>query len=111
MSAESLDDLITVEEAAAQLGISTGKVNRLVEEHSLFVIKKDKKLMLPKHIIQNGEPLASLRGTILVLLDVGLSESEAIEWLYQNSEELGETPMSALLRGHKAPVRRIAQAL
>ncbi len=111
MSAVSLDDLIPVEEAAKQLGISTGKVNRLVEEHSLFVIKKDKQLMLPQHIIQNGEPLASLRGTMLVLLDVGLTETEAIEWLYQEAAELGESPMAALLRGHKAPVRRLAQAL
>lgn len=111
MSAVSLDDLIPVEEAAKQLGISTGKVNRLVEEHSLFVIKKDKQLMLPQHIIQNGEPLASLRGTMLVLLDVGLTETEAIEWLYQEATELGESPMAALLRGHKAPVRRLAQAL
>lgn len=106
-----VDDLIPLEKAAELLGISLGKVNRLVEEHALFTLKQDKKLMLPAHIIQNGEPLASLKGTMLVLLDVGLTEAEAIEWLYSESEELGETPMSALLRGHKAPVRRLAQAL
>lgn len=105
------DDLLTLDQIAEQLGISRGKVSRLIEEHSLFAIKKEKQLMIPAHLLQEGEPLPSIRGTMLVLLDVGLSELEAIEWLYTHSEELGETPMSALLRGHKAPVRRLAQAL
>jgi hypothetical protein len=48
---------------------------------------------------------------MLQLLDLGLTEEEAIDWLYQDNDALGETPMAALLKGHKAPVRRAAQAL
>jgi len=45
------------------------------------------------------------------LLDIGLQLDEAIEWLYDENDNLGETPMAALLKGHKAPVRRAAQTL
>ncbi|MGA1532465.1 MAG: Rv2175c family DNA-binding protein [Aquiluna sp.] len=52
-----------------------------------------------------------MRGTMLQLLDLGLTESEAIEWLYEENDVLGEKPIAALVKGHKAPVRRAAQAL
>jgi len=45
------------------------------------------------------------------LLDIGLTIDEAIEWLYEENDNLDETPISALLKGHKAPVRRAAQTL
>ena len=67
--------------------------------------------MIPAELIVDHEPLSSIRGTMLQLLDLGLTEAEAIDWLYQENDELGETPMAALLKGHKAPVRRAAQAL
>jgi excisionase family DNA binding protein len=102
---------VTIDQAAEQLGLSPSKVKRLLEERVLFAIKLDGKLMIPAEIIVNGEPLSSIRGSLLQLLDLGLTESEAIDWLYQNNDELGETPMAALLKGHKAPVRRAAQAL
>ena len=69
-------------------------------------------LLLPAdHLIQNGEPLASIRGTLFLLLDCSLTLDEAIEWIYAENEILGRTPISALLEGHKAPVRRAAQSL
>jgi hypothetical protein len=102
---------VTLEQAAEKLGVSPSKVKRLLEEHILFGVKIDGKLMIPEEIIVGNEPLSSIRGSLLQLLDLGLTEAEAIDWLYQENEELGETPMSALLKGHKAPVRRAAQAL
>ena len=77
----------------------------------LFAVKIEKQLMIPAELIVDHEPLSSIRGTMLQLLDLGLTEAEAIDWLYQENDELGETPMAALLKGHKAPVRRAAQAL
>jgi hypothetical protein len=102
---------VTLEQAAEQLSVSPSKVKRYLEEHILFAVKIDKQLMIPAEIIVANEPLSSIRGTMLQLLDLGLTETEAIEWLYQENDSLGETPMSALLKGHKAPVRRAAQAL
>lgn len=108
---ERVESWITIDEAAAQLGVSASKVRRLIEEHILFSVRIDKQPMIPAHLIQNGEPLSSIRGTMLLLLDMEFTEAEAIEWLYADNADLGTYPMAALLQGHKAPVRRAAQSL
>mgnify|MGYP000881701142 CR=1 FL=1 len=111
MIADHVGNWITLDQAAEQLGVSTSKVRRLIEEHILFSVKVEKRPMIPPEIIVGNEPLSSIRGTMLQLLDLGLTESEAIEWLYEENDTLGELPISALVKGHKAPVRRAAQAL
>lgn len=111
MITDRVTSWVTLEEAAQLLSVSPSKVKRYLEEHVLFAVKIDKKLMIPAELIVDHEPLSSIRGTMLQLLDLGLTEAEAIDWLYQENDELGETPMAALLKGHKAPVRRAAQAL
>jgi excisionase family DNA binding protein len=102
---------ISFDEAAELLGISVGKVRRLVEEHSLISFRRGVDKVIPAETIVDGEPLHSLRGTIVLLLDCGVSLQEGIEWLYQPNDLLGETPMASLLAGHKSPVRRAAQML
>ena len=111
MITEKVSDWLTLDQVADQLGLSTGKVRRLIEEHVLFAVRIDKEPKVPAHLIINGEPLSSIRGTLLLLLDMSLSLDEAIDWLYTENDDLGETPIQALLKGHKAPVRRAAQTL
>lgn len=111
MELPEVESWLTIDQAAQLLGISSSKVRRLIEEHALFAVRRGKEPMIPADLIQNGEPLSSIRGTMLLLLDYGFSESEAIQWLYQENSDLDSTPMAALLRGHKAPVRRAAQSL
>jgi excisionase family DNA binding protein len=108
---EGVDHWLSIDEVSDQLGISSSKVRRLIEEHVLFSVRVDKQPMIPAHLIQNGEPLASIRGTMLMLIDMDFTEEEAIQWLYAENENLGTTPIKALLQGHKAPVRRAAQTL
>lgn len=111
MQADQVKNWITLDQAAEQLGVSTSKVRRLIEEHILFSVKVEKQQLIPAEIIVGGEPLSSIRGTMLQLLDLGLTEAEAIDWLYEVNDILGEMPIAALVKGHKAPVRRAAQAL
>jgi excisionase family DNA binding protein len=111
MSLPGVDSWLSIDEAGEQLGISASKVRRLIEEHVLFSVRVDKRPMIPAHLIQNGEPLASIRGTLFLLLDCSLTLDEAIDWIYTENEHLGRTPIAALLEGHKAPVRRAAQSL
>jgi excisionase family DNA binding protein len=106
-----VDHWLSIDEASDQLGISSSKVRRLIEEHVLFSVRVDKQPMIPAHLIQNGEPLASIRGTMLMLIDMDFTAEEAVQWLYAENENLGTTPIKALLQGHKAPVRRAAQTL
>ena len=102
---------MTVPEAAEFLNIPLGRVRRLIEEHHLVAIKREGVLSIPKEIIIDGEPLASLPGTMIVLLDSGLGYDEAFRWLFTIEESLPGTPMEFLLKGHKSAVRRAAMML
>ncbi len=108
---EKVTTWLTILETADLLGIPKGKVNRLLEDHTLVAVKREGQLMIPAELIVDGEPLASLRGTIIMLQDSGYSIDESIDWLYTHSEVLGQTPLQSLLDGKKAPVRRLAQML
>lgn len=108
---DNVTNWLSIDQAAEALSIPKGKVNRLLEEYSLVAQKRDGKLMIPAEFIVNGEPLASLRGTIIMLLDSGYSIEEGLDWLFTHSDVLGQTPLQSLLEGKKAPVRRLAQML
>lgn len=110
-STDGVTNWLTILEAAELLRIPKGKVNRLLEEYSLVAVKRDGQLMIPAELIVDGEPLAPLRGTIILLLDSGYSIEEAVDWLYTHSDVLGQTPLQSLIEGKKAPVRRLAQML
>lgn len=108
---DSVEKWLTVPEVAELLEIPLGKVRRLVEEHHLIAVRRDGVQMIPAELIVDGEPLSSLRGTILVLLDSGFSLEAAVEWLYSIEDTLGTTPIAALLSGRKTEIRRLAMAL
>ena len=111
MGIESVNQWLSYQEAADLLGVSKGKVARLVEDKALFSVRVDKEPMIPAEIIIEGEPLASIRGTLIVLEDAGFNPEQAAEWLYEYQEELAETPIQSLARGRKSAVRRLAQSL
>ncbi|MDB4018362.1 Rv2175c family DNA-binding protein [Aquiluna sp.] len=102
---------LSINEASEMLELSPGKVRRLIDEKYLFTHRIDKQPMIPAEIIVDGEPLSSIHGTLVLLADLGLGDEEAIAWLYEVNQELGTEPITSLLAGHKAPVRRAAQGL
>lgn len=104
----SVASWITVPDAAELMGVPLGRVRRYIEEHHLVAVKRDGIVSIPAETIVDGEPLASLHGTIIVLLDSGYSLDAAVEWLYTFDEQLPGTPMEFLLKGHKSAVRRLA---
>lgn len=127
----SLENLVprwlTVPDLCEHLALDAGKVRRLIAEHWLVGARQGERgiFAVPADFIVPRTPtpgaegpdsaswavLSSLRGTVTLLLDAGLDEREAIEWLFSPSDELGATPIEALRAGHKAPVRRAAQTL
>lgn len=48
---------------------------------------------------------------MIALQDAGFSDDELIDWLLEEEETLGRSPIEALLAGHKSEVRRIARTL
>jgi hypothetical protein len=61
--------------------------------------------------IRDGHPIASLRGTVIVLHDAGFSDDEAIDWLLTPEDSIGLAPIEALRAGRKSEVRRVALTL
>lgn len=102
---------LTTPDLVDVLGEPLGRVRRLIAEQFLVGSNRTGVFAVPSVFVVDGKPLASLRGTIIVLADAGFSDDEIIDWLLAEDEELGRTPIAALLDGHKSAVRRVARAL
>ena len=59
------------------LGLSPGKVHRLIEDRQLLAVRRDGVLVVPASFLLDGEPLRELRGTLVLLADSGFSDDEA----------------------------------
>ncbi|MGB3184888.1 MAG: Rv2175c family DNA-binding protein [Ornithinimicrobium sp.] len=69
-------------------------------------------LMVPAAFVLPAGPLKSLRGTVSVLGDSGLSDPEILTWLGRSDDTLpGGSAIGGLLAGHKTEVRRRAMEL
>ncbi|WP_414843770.1 Rv2175c family DNA-binding protein [Microbacterium sp. Leaf320] len=102
---------LTMPDLVEVLDEALGRVRRLIDEHYLIGSRRSGVFAVPSVFIVDGQPLSSLRGTIIVLQDAGFSDDEVIDWLLAPEEELGHSPIDALLAGHKSAVRRVARTL
>ena len=92
------------------LGLSPGKIHRLLEERHLLAVRRDGVVVVPEEFLSDGEPVHGLTGTLTLLADAGFSDDEAMEWMLTPHDQLDGAPIAALRAGRKAEVRRIAQA-
>jgi Rv2175c C-terminal domain of unknown function len=100
-------------DVAEALGIPVGKVRRMLQENALIALRRGERkiLSVPAELIQDGEPLPDLQGTLILLKDSGFSEEETVRWLFTDDDYPG-CPVDALRsRVGKTEVRRRAQAL
>jgi hypothetical protein len=108
---------LTVPDVAEKLGITPGRVRGLIEEQELIAVRRGERKVLQIHPLmlvedeEGARPLATLRGTLMMLGDAGLDSDGIVEWLTTANDELGESPLQALASGKRAPVRRAAQTL
>lgn len=119
---------------AELLGTSVSSVRSALQDRRIVGMKRGERqifsvpaaFLVPIHLANpaNAKPvrtvegeseqviiLPSLRGTILVLADAGLTDPEIIEWLFTPEPSVAGRPIDALLEGRKSPVRRAAQGL
>ncbi|WP_374197786.1 Rv2175c family DNA-binding protein [Microbacterium sp. EST19A] len=104
-------DWLTMPDLVEVLDVPLGRVRRLIDEHYLVGSRRNGAFAVPAIFIVDGHPLSSLRGTIIVLQDAGFTDDELIDWLLEEEESLGRSPIAALLDGHKSAVRRLARTL
>lgn len=109
--APAATDWLTLPELVEQLDLPLGRVRRLLDDRALVGSRRHGALAVPAVFIVDGKPLASLRGTVIVLGDAGFSDDEAIDWLLSPEESIGVSPIEALRAGRKSEVRRVAQTL
>lgn len=102
---------LTIPDVVDQLGVGVSKVRRLIEDRHLLARRIDGVWHVPDVFIRDGQPLPELRGTLILLADAGFSDEDALEWLLEDEELLGTSPIEALRAGRKSEVRRTAQAL
>lgn len=103
-------DWLTLPDVAEILGEPVGRVRRLLDDRHLIGSRREGPLKIPAVFLVDDAPLASLRGTVIVLLDAGFSEDETIDWLLAPEDEIGMPPIDALRAGRKSEVRRVARA-
>jgi len=102
---------LTMPDLVDVLDETLGRVRRLIDEHYLIGSRRSGVFAVPSVFIVDDHPLSSLRGTIIVLQDAGFTDDEVIDWLLAPDDELGRSPIDALLAGHKSAVRRVARTL
>ncbi len=92
-------------------GETLGRVRRYLDESFLIGSRRNGTFQVPAVFLVDGQPLSSLRGTVIALRDAGLTDDEAIDWLLDPEESIGQAPIASLLQGRKSEVRRIARTL
>lgn len=131
---DQVDEWLNVPEVAELLRIDMSRVRGLLHERQLVGVKRGERsifsipaaFFVPAHLANPANPteprfhedgadhyviLGALRGTFIVLTDVGLSDEEIIAWLFTPEESIGTSPIEALRAGRKSEVRRVAQAM
>jgi hypothetical protein len=85
----------------------------MVQDKLLIAVRRGERKVWCVHeqLILDGQPLPNLRGTLMVLADAGLTDEEAVTWLFAPDDSIPGTPVEALRAGHKTEIRRRAQAL
>jgi len=104
------DSWFDYSQVAERLGVSPGKVRRLVQERTLLSRRVDGVFQVPE-VFLDDSVMGELRGTATLLIDGGFSDSEALEWFLRHDETLGARPVDAIAQGRKREVRRLAQSL
>jgi hypothetical protein len=102
---------LTIPDLVQRLGMTQGRVRRLIEDRQLLAVRRNGVLQVPEVFLDGDAPLSDLRGTLFVLADDGFTDELAMEWLLEPDDSLGIAPIAALRSGRKAEVRRVAQAL
>ena len=107
-----IPEWLPVPDVMDRTGASLQQVKRWLQERELVGQRRGEHhaVMVPSTFLVADGPLPSLRGTITVLADGGLSDEEIIEWLHTPDETLsGGRAIASLHAGAKTEVRRRAQ--
>lgn len=101
---------LTLAEVGELLRQSPNQVRRLVRDHHLIGLRRDRGLEVPADFVLDGVVVKGLSGTLVLLFDAGYTDDEALRWLYAADDTLPGRPIDALRENRGTEVRRRAQA-
>lgn len=104
-------DWLTLPDVGERLGERPSRIHRMIDDRALVAVRRNGLRVVPAAFLDGDRPLASIRGTVILLQDAGFTDDEVIEWLFTPEPELGHPPIDSLVAGRKAEVRRVAAAL
>lgn len=108
---------LTIPEAAAELGVRDRDVRSMISERALVATRHEGSAPRVPADLLTTDPegrrvvVAGLRGTVTLLADSGFDDEEIVRWLFRPNDELGSTPIRALIELRTHAVRRAVQAL
>lgn len=103
---------LTVPDIAELWDANVVEVRRMIEDGDLPAVRRG-----PRNVLSVPEELVSptladrLAGTVTVLRDGGLDDTEVLEWLMTDDPTLPGRPVDQLRQGRRGEVRRRAQAI
>lgn len=105
----------TVPDIAEVAGVSLARVRQMIADREVLSVRTGERrvVSIPAKFIGPEGPRPDLKGTFTVLADGGMTDLEILRWLFTDDDTLPVpgAPIDALIAGHKAEVRRRAQAL
>ena len=103
---------LTVPDIGERFGLRLSDVRQLIEDRQVLGVRigPRKVLSVPSRFFADAGPLPELPGTITVLGDGRMTDSQILRWLFTPDDSLPVpgAPIDALLAGFKTEVRRRA---
>jgi len=111
-------ELLSIPEVAQALGVRDREVRGMISDRSVVAVRRGGRApMIPTaFVVDDPETggktiVGGLRGSIIQLSDAGYADEEIVAWLFRDNDELGSTPIEALVNLRTHAVRRAAQVL
>ncbi len=108
-------DWLPVPDFAEAIDVRLREARRLISDRVVLAHRVGERRVtaVPAGFVQDGEVLPSIPGTLTVLSDAGLTDRQALTWLFTPDDTLPlpGAPIDMLRAGRKAEVRRRAQEL
>jgi Rv2175c C-terminal domain of unknown function len=102
--------LISLELAAQQLGVSVRRVQQLLSDGDLVAIRDAGGVRsVPSAFLGDGAVVKALPAVITLLRDVHYADAEIVDWLFRDDDSLPGTPIQALRENRGREVKRRAQ--
>ena len=85
---------LTIPDLVDRMGLSPSRIRRLVEERALPATRHDGVLVVPEVFLDADDaPMSELRGTVMLLGDLGFDDDAAVAWLLEEEPSLGTSPI------------------